>query len=64
MHDLEVMILVGLVAWWHECKQCKRFKKDLSKELMLVAWHLTRWWNWRIPEDKKKEIEWFLIDEK
>ena len=32
-------------------------KKDISKELMPVAWHPTRWWDWCLPEDKKKGME-------
>ena len=24
---------------------------------MFVAWHPTRWWDWCLPEDKKKGIE-------
>ena len=54
MHDLEIMILVGLVAGDMNINNARHLKKDLSKELMLVAWHPTRWWNWRIQEDKKK----------
>ena len=32
-------------------------KKDISKELKPLAWHPTRWWDWRLPEDEKKEME-------
>ena len=32
-------------------------KKGITKELMTVAWHPTRWWDWCIPEDDKKEIK-------
>ena len=31
---------------------------------MPVAWYATRWWDWCIPEDEKKEIELFLTGEK
>ena len=30
---------------------------------MLVAWHPARWWNFCTPENDKKEMEQFLIDE-
>ena len=33
----------------------KQFKKDISKELMPVAWHPTRWQDWCMPEDEKKK---------
>ena len=35
----------------------KAFKKQLNEELMSVAWHPNRWWNFCVPEDKKKEIK-------
>ena len=38
-------------------------QKNVSKKLMPVAWHLTKWWNWSMPEDeKKKEIEPIFTD--
>ena len=35
----------------------KHIKFEKSKELRLVAWHLNRWWDWCVPQDKKKQIE-------
>ena len=43
--DPETTIHVGLRAQCNGCKQRKAWKKELSKELILVAWHLTRWWD-------------------
>ena len=37
--ELEIMIHVRLVDSCNECKQRKAFKKEISKELMLLAWH-------------------------
>ena len=31
---------------------------------MSVAWHPTRWWDWCISEDEKKDIQPFSINEK
>ena len=59
-NDLEIMIHVRPVAWCNEYKQCKTFEKEFSKDVMLVAWHPTRWWDWCVPEDKEKQIELFL----
>ena len=42
----------------------KYFKKDISKELMHVAWHPTKWQDWCMLADEVKEIELFFIDEK
>ena len=29
----------------------------IKKELMRVAWHPSRWWDWCVSEDKKQETE-------
>ena len=60
--DPETIIHVILIAWCNRFKQSKAFKKDLRKELMAVAWHQTRWWNWCISEDEKKEKESIFTD--
>ena len=44
---------VGFISWRNRFEQLKACKK-LSKELMLVAQHPTRWWDWCILKDKKK----------
>ena len=41
----------------------KELKKQLDKKLMSVAWHLKRWWHWRISEDEKMEIDSMFIKE-
>ena len=41
----------------------KELKKELSEELMLVAWHSNRWWDWCMSEEKKKEIDPMFIEE-
>ena len=38
-------------------QQRKAFKKDISKELMLISWHPKRRSDWCLPEDKKKELK-------
>ena len=34
-------ISLGLIAWRNRLRQCEAFKKGISKELMLLAWHPT-----------------------
>ena len=34
----------------------KAQKAKIKEELMPVAWHPDRWWDWCIPEDEKQEI--------
>ena len=38
-------------------KNAKHLKKKITKELMPIAWHLKRWWNFCLLENEKKEIE-------
>ena len=50
------------MAWHNRVKQRKVFIKDIRKELIPVAWHPIRWWNWCLPEyEKKKEENQFLL---
>ena len=32
----------------------KAQKTQIKKELMHIAWHPSSWWDWCVPEDKKK----------
>ena len=38
-------------------KSQKTQKASIKEELMPIAWHPSRWWDWFIPEDEKKETE-------
>ena len=42
-------------------KNAKHLKK-LDEELMLIAWHPRRWWNFCMLEDEKKETEWIFTE--
>ena len=44
--DPETIIHVRLMAWHDQFKQSRAHKKELSKELMLVAGNPTRLWDW------------------
>ena len=43
-----------LLVWRNRFAKLKACKIDLSKELMTVAWYPTRWRNWYLPDDEKK----------
>ena len=44
--------------WWYKgYEQRKAQKAKIKEELMSVAWHPDRWWNWCVPEHEKKELE-------
>ena len=56
--DPETIIHIILLAWHIKFEKRKALKKELNEELMLVAWHPRRWWNFCMSEDeeeKKKE---------
>ena len=48
-------LLLGIV----NLKKWKALKKELKKieELMPLAWHPNRWWNFCMSEDEKNEAE-------
>ena len=49
------------VKWYDECKKRKAEKASIKEELIPVAWHPSRWWDWCVPEDKKRETENFFL---
>ena len=55
--DLELLFILNLnfMAWSNRYKQRKTCKNKISKKLMPVAWHPTRWWDWCVLEDGKTE---------
>ena len=55
--DPDTIILVRLLAWHIKFEKRKELKRKISEELMPVAWHPNRWWNFYMPENEKKEIE-------
>ena len=59
---LKLFIHVRLLASCNKFEKLKTFKKDISKELMPVAWHPTKWWDQCISEDEKKEIDPIFTD--
>ena len=46
-----------LITWRDAYIKRKAQKTKIKKELMPVARHPDRWWNWYVPEDEKKELE-------
>ena len=43
--------------WYDSYKKRKTQKASIIEELMPVAWHPSRYWDWCISEDEKKETE-------
>ena len=51
----------ALITWRDAYIKRKTQKAKIKEELMPVAWHPDRWWNWCVPEDEKKEQEIYLV---
>ena len=60
------LVLLFMSEFWRailNLKKRKALKKELNEELMPVAWHPNRQWDWCMPEDQKKEIDPMFIEE-
>ena len=55
-YDPDTNILVRLLAWHIKFENCKALKKELNEELMEIAWHPKRCWNFCMSQDEKKNI--------
>ena len=45
------------IEWYEDHKKRKAQKPKIKEELMPIAWHPLRWWDWCVPEDGKRETE-------
>ena len=43
--------------WYDGYKKRNAQKASIKKELMPIAWHPSRYWDWSMSEDEKKEAE-------
>ena len=46
-----------VIGWYHYHHKRKAQKAQIKKELIPTAWHPSRWWDWCMSEDDKKETE-------
>ena len=46
-----------LIEWYQGYQKRKAQKAKIKKELLPIAWHPSRWWDWCFPEDEEKEKE-------
>ena len=46
-----------LIRCYNGSEKRKVQKAQIKQGLMLIAWHSSRWWDWCVPEDEKKETE-------
>ena len=52
-----VMMIMDISSGMMVIKNARPKKQKSKKELMPIAWHPSRWWDWCIPEDEKQERE-------
>ena len=50
-------MIMSLLSATMVIENVKAQKTSIKKELMPIAWHPSRWWDWCIPGDEKKEPE-------
>ena len=50
-HDLALEKVQRAKDEWNKSKAQK---VKIEDELMSIAWNPSKWWNWCVPEDKKK----------
>ena len=43
--------------WYNGYKKRKAQKASIKEELVPIAWHPSRWWDWCVPEDEKRDTE-------
>ena len=46
-----------IIEWYSGYQKCKTQKAKIKEELKPIAWHPSRWWNWCMTKDEKKETE-------
>ena len=59
---LMILILFRILAWRNNFGKLKVLKQGISKELLPVAWHPTRWQDWYLLESEKKQIHPIFTD--
>ena len=53
--DPETIIYVRLLSWHTKFENRKALKKELYEELIPIAWHPNRWWDWCVPQRVRKK---------
>ena len=59
----DTIILAKHLAWHIDFETLKELEKGIDEELMPIAWHPKRWWNFCVSVDEKKEIDPIFIEE-
>ena len=46
-----------LIKWYKGYQKRKTQKSQVKKELIPIAWHPSRWWDWCVLKHEKKKTE-------
>ena len=46
-----------IIEWYESYQKRKAQKAKIEKELMPIVWHPSRWWDWCILEEEKRETD-------
>ena len=49
-----LMMMMNLLRGRDAYRKRKTQKAKIKEELIPVAWHPDRWWDWYVPEHKKR----------
>ena len=47
----------GYIKWYNDYQKRKAQKAKIKEELLPIAWHPSRYWDWCMSEDKKSDAE-------
>ena len=66
MTIMMIMVIIRLLGddnddkffkWYDDYKKRKSQKVQIKDKLLSIVWHPSRWQDWCVPEDKKKQTE-------
>ena len=46
-----------IIEWYNDYKKRKAQKAKIKEELLPIAWHPLRWWDWCMSEDERRDTE-------
>ena len=46
-----------IIEWYKRYKKLRAQKAKIKEELLLIAWHPSRWWELCMSEDEKSDAE-------
>ena len=52
-----VMMLKVFCGTMHIKNAMPKKQKKIKEELIPIAWHPSRWWDWCVPEHEKKQTK-------